>query len=519
TWWVRAFGSLEAVEIELAALAQDFIFSPDGQSIAYRRGNWIGSLTVETLARDRRDVVFESALGPGLDWSSDGWIYFTSSIDQGLGRVSADGARSESLTKLDQSANEFRHGFPDALPGGAAVLFTIGYTNRASIEDTQIAVLDLATGEVKKLVRGLRPRFVDSGHLVFVRADGAVMAAAFDPESLEFEGTPVQVAGAANVGAFGKQADLDATLAGTLIYVSASPEPVDDLVWISRSGAVEHTDSSWEGRPRFPSLSADGGYLAATVHRGRLPPNVWLKQLPDGHLRRLTHGNTLDYRPRWTSDGTAIVHVGPRPPDRLSWDMYQTDITTGIESRLLEEGEIADASWSRDGQWIVYSDTDSGDLFAAREGALDSLLPLSASPVFIESDPELSPDGRWLAFESDESGSREIWVQPFPEADGNRQQVSPSGGREQLWANSGRELFYVNAAGQLVSAELASGATFEIREHRVLFSVADYLWEWGYDVTRDDDQFIFIRRGPTLAPVILVQNLGEELKLLVPTER
>jgi len=513
-WWVKLAGDLDSSPVDTTA--GHFSFSPDGETIAYREGGWEGLIVVQTLAGERSQIVNDRALG-GLDWSPDGsWLYTAASDHRGLVRVPANGGQREDLTDLDNAAGEVHHSEAAALPNGTGVLYTIRHGSFMDLENAQIAVLDLATRESTPLIRGHRPRYVTSGHLVFRRADGILMAVPFDQDSRTLTGSAADISTGARIG---RVAEFDISETGTLIYLTEAPGDTDEFVWVTREGAVTATDSSWDGWLRYPRLSPDGTQLASTILKVGTPPNIWLRQLPDGALRRLTRGNVLDYRARWTRDGSTITFVGPRPPQRLTWDLYEIDVSRGVESRLFESGEVQDGFRSPDGEWLVVAA--EGDVLAVPANRLDSPVPLSANPVFWEGQPELSPDGRLIAYVSNESGTQEVWVQPFPEAMGNKRQISLDGGAEPVWARSGRELFYVNGEQQLVVVELTTDDTLDVADHQVLFSVADYRWQVGYEPTLDGQQLIFIQRRlvPSPADVVLVQNFGEELKRLAPPGR
>jgi serine/threonine-protein kinase len=287
---------------------------------------------------------------------------------------------------------------------------------------------------------------------------------------------------------------------------------------VNRLGVIDSLDSSWSGRLVNPRLSGGGSQLA--VSQFSPAPNIWVKDLKSGSLTRRTFGSVLDYRPRWAFSDASITFVAPRPPIQLGWDVYSVGADGAADSLILDvEGDVREAFWSPDGEWLVVQERlgDQDDLYAVRREAMDELVTLSAGVLFSEGSPELSPDGRCLVYQSDESGRTEVLVRPFPNTNAGRTQVSLNGGEEPVWARSGRELFYVSASQNLMVADVTTHPTCRVRGRRRLFSIADYRWRSGYDVRWDDQGFVFVR-GQEEAPgdVVLVQNFFEELKAKVP---
>ncbi len=240
---------------------------------------------------------------------------------------------------------------------------------------------------------------------------------------------------------------------------------------------------------------------------------IWIKQLDQGPLPKLTFAGTVNYRPAWTPDGRAVAFVSNR---RDNQDLYvrREDGTAQTELVLDEERLIDEVTYSPDGEWLVYrlGIEDGRDLYARRVGA-------DSAPVateFDESSPAVSPNGRWLAYSSNESGRREVYVRPFPNTNDGKWQVSTDGGIEPVWAHSGRELFY-KGSGNLMVVEVLPGATFVTGEHRVLFSVQGFrsnIFLRYYDVTSDGQRFVMIRNraGDSAGELIVVENFFEELK-------
>ncbi len=246
---------------------------------------------------------------------------------------------------------------------------------------------------------------------------------------------------------------------------------------------------------------------------------IWIKQLDQGPLPKLTFTGTGNFRPAWTPDGRSVAFSSNRGDNR---DLYvrRADGTGQAELLLDEELPIWEVTYSPDGKWLIYRWGEVGDnfLYAVRVG-VDSVPVALVATEFFETAPRVSPDGRWLAYVSNLSGQREVYVRPFPNTNDGRWQVSTDGGQEPVWAHSGRELFY-RGGQSLMSVDVLQGATFVTGERRVLFSAQGYRSNnvhQQYDVTPDDQRFVMIRNlgGQEASELIVVQNLFEELKAKV----
>ena len=256
---------------------------------------------------------------------------------------------------------------------------------------------------------------------------------------------------------------------------------------------------------------------------GDLREDVWIKQLPTGPLTRITADSAQDVRPRWTHDGR-VTFISDRDGTA---DIFVTraDGTGRAEVLLNHELSLWEGDISRDGEWLVAR---TGGTLGAVGGrdviglrpATDSLPSPLVTSEFDEKAIMLSPDGRWLVYESDETGSNEIYVRPFPDTENGKWPVSVDGGVMPLWAHSGTEIFYVNGRNEMVSAKVrTAGSTFEVTERETLFSI-DPAFLIGqaeqytlYDISPDDQRFVMLRSVQTETPeLILVQNWFGEIE-------
>ncbi|MGH6692691.1 MAG: TolB family protein, partial [Gammaproteobacteria bacterium] len=421
------------------------------------------------------------------------------------------------------------HYWPELLPGGSAVLFTIVPTS-GGMAAAQIAVLNVETGEQKVLLRGgSSPRYVPTGHIVYGAA-GTLWAVAFDLGRLEVRSDPLPVvqdvvmkpSGAAS---FGVGRD------GSLVYragtIAGDFPRARTLVWVDRQGREEPIKAP----PRLysnPRLSPDGTKVAVEVFVSNQDVDVWTWHLANHTLTRLTFGAGQDQTPVWTPDGQRIAFSSSRAgsDDNLYW---QAADGTGVAERLVEGTDAFPTSFSPDGTQLLFGQVTPSTGFdigiLSLEGGRRAVPLVKTS--FNELNAEVSPDGHSLAYQSNESGQHEIYVRPFPEIDRGRWQVSTSGGRMPVWARSGKELFYLEPSGALMSVPIESGRTFRAGNPAKLVEggyVAPLLEAYRtYDVSADSQRFLMIKEAEidktaTTREIVIVQHWLEELKRLVPTK-
>ena len=460
----------------------------------------------------------------GVSWGADDTIIFaTSRRDSGLWRVDADGGEPEPLTTPDPEQGEVDHHWPDILPGGHAVLFTIIRSD--GMDDADIAVLEDGTWRV--LVRGgSHPRYVATGHLVYA-VQGALHAVPFDLNGLEVTGEPIPVLAGVTTKASGA-ADFALSQNGSLVYLSSDETggSLQTFVWVDRQGREEPLLFP-PNDYRFPDLSPDGTRVAVVIGD---PDNtdVWIGEVARGNLSRLTIDPASDQMPLWTPDGERVVFSSDREgPLGQFWAAF--DGTGRVEqlTTIEDAGFINSASWSTDGKklFFFYSDSpatgqDLGVLSMDGEPAWEPLLQGQAD----ESEPHISPDGEWVAYHSNETGQREVYVQPFPELD-ERHGVSAGGGAGVRWSGDGRELVYGTLDGRIAVVPIETEPAFRVGAETLLDMGSEFV-NGFYQVavvavSPDGQRFLLFKRGtPTDAAsveLVLVQNWFDELQRLVPS--
>ena len=458
--FIRALDALEPVAIASGTVMRGPFFSPDGQWVGFLDN--VALLTKVAITGGAPITIARLNVGArGATWAPDDTIIFaTSDPMTGLQRVSAAGGTPEVLTRPDHAQGEAGHFWPEILPGGHAVLFTIT-SQTGGLETAQVAVRDLRTGTQKVLMRGgSHGHYVASGHLVYVAA-GTLRAIAFDLSRLETRGTSVPVLQRLATKESGT-ADFAVATDGTLVYVDAPSGLAANartLVWVDRSGKEEPIAAP----PRAymqPRVSPDGTRVA--VFSVDQEDDLWIWDLGRAKLTRLTLDPGQDWLPVWTEDSRRIVFSSNRSGQFNLW--WQSADGAGEAERLTTNSTVQfPTGITPDGTAALFHQaTPMGD-FDLLQLALDGthrVTPLLQTR-FDERNGIVSPDGRWLAYQSNSSGPAEIYVRPFPNVGGGQWQVSTAGGSQPLWARNGKELFYVGANGTLLGVSVeASGATW-----------------------------------------------------------
>ena len=525
--FVRPLDTLEPVLIVSGRSVRGPLFvSPNSQWVGFSSDNAL--MKVRITGGPPVTLTTVDSISRGATWGPDNTIIFaTGNPATGLQRVSAEGGTPEVLTQPDHAQDEGDHVWPEMLPGGGAVLFTI--TSRTGgLDKAQIAVRDLRTGTHKILLRGgSHARYVASGHLVYVAA-GTLRAIPFDLNRLEAHGTAVPVVPrlvTSNTGT----AECAVATDGTLVYMDMPglvAANARTLVWVDRNGKERPIPAPPRAYQQ-PRLSPDGKRVALWISDQE--DDIWVWGMGQTLLARLTVDPGMDRFPVWTRDGQRIVFTSNRDSAALNLWWQAADGSGEAERLTTNNNSQFPTGTTPDGHVVFFEagPTTGLDLLQVALGGTHQVTPLQQTK-FDEKNGAVSPDGRWLAYDSNRSGSFEIYVRPFPNG-GSQVQVSTAGGTRPLWAANGKELFYVGAGN---SAELSlwqvpvqvSGATWNVGAPMKLFT-GHYLSAGTsgrtYDVSPDGQQFLMIKAAGTdgsLAPsLIVVQHWDEELKRLVPT--
>ncbi len=523
---LRRWEALDPVPISGTENAESLVgrvaVSPSGTEVSFVTTSQ--QLKVATLAGGVVRILVDEGVSCCLRWGPDGFIYYSPLPERNIRRVLATGGADEVVTRRGE---EGFHGFFRLLPGGEVAVFS------TTIPPYRIEAMRMSTGERKVITEGVKPYYTSTGHLVFVSPDGQIVAAPFDPDAMALTGPAVPLGQGVTFTNFIPQYSLSQN--GTLVYITAASMREYEFVWVTRSGEATPVDAGWSFRvgadvSRGWSLSPDGTRLAFR-EEADAGYDIWVKQLPDGPLSRLTFDQIMEAKPRWTPDGRSVTFLSDRSGNHDVWSKPADG--TGEPRVLFDGGDLlgsGEGFWSPVGEWLVLRTGLGGvsgrDILALRPGVDSVPLPL-LTEEYNEEAAALSPDGRWLAYGSNETGSREVYVRPFPDVDSGRWQVSTDGGIMPVWAHSGRELFFVDGSRALIAVEVETDPTFQVGAKETLFTLpVDYLSiavSALYDIAPDDQRFLMVRGYQAdaegdAAPseIILVQNFFEELKRLVP---
>ena len=511
-------------------------FSPDSQWIGFFERGELKKVSVHGGPAVTIGAVTGGALG--ASWGDDITIvYATDDPNTGLWRVSADGGEPELLTTLDAARHETEHAFPSVLPGGRGVLFTIVTTGEA--DTSQVAFVDVTTGRRKTLVSGSQAEYVDvsrgigkaAGYLTYVAAS-TVRVVPFDPVRLESLGTPVPVVervltkprGAANYAI---------SRAGTLLYMTGAVDQTTprSLVWVDRKGHEEPIGAP----PRAygtPRLSPDGTRVAIEIYDQNT--DIWIWDFARETLRRLTFDPGGEGMSVWTPDGREIIYEAGGQAGVPNLYRQAADGSGAVERLVTSATPQWPTAITPDGAHVVGFDP-TGVIFVpltrptirpqhgpARDIGRATLEP-PVDTHFEGHFADFSPNGRYLAYHSPESGRDEIYVRPFPRVDSGLWQVSTAGGTRPVWARSGRELFYLDASNALTSVQVnASEPTFSAGKPATVFETkyVESNPSRHYDVSADGQRFLMIKDGPANpnampASLVVVEHWFEELNARV----
>jgi serine/threonine-protein kinase len=514
-------------------------FSPDGAWLAYVTGNLIwkvpstgGDATTVTEVVRRIRPPGSSAVVPrlaesdvyGLDWRDTTQIVF-GRFAGGLWSVSAAGGTPTPLTVLNESEAEFAHRLPHILPGGNTVLFTV--VSGVAAASTRLVAQSLISGERRVVIEDAADgRYVETGHLVFMR-QGQLMAAAFDPKTASLKGSPVKLLDGVMQSLFSYRNQLNVGAAQfafsrdghTLAYVAGPvfPDESRSLVWVDTDGQVSSAGVS-DGAYMRPDVAPDGRSALFTCWSGARP-HVCAFDFDRRVSRRVTEG----LWPLWSPDGSSIAF------GRLSksgvYNLFSVPPSGSPEPDLLLESprDQWPGSWSPDGASLAYvetSPTSDNDIWilSVKDRKVRAFLRTAAR----EDHPEFSPDGRWMAYSSNESGREEVYVTEFPSPK-TVLQVSTDGGTGPVWSRDGRQLFYAQAEETdglaIMSVQVATDPRLTLsRPRRVI--AGDYLAlasVRSYDISADGRQFLLVRDPRDQSPVThvnIVLNWDQELRAI-----
>jgi serine/threonine-protein kinase len=512
--WIRARNQLEPHLIPGTDEAYHPGFSPDGRRVAFvgqDRSIQVISLEGRPPLTLQSDTTVNRA---GISWGDDGYLYYSTRGEPwGISRIPEGGGDPEIVTRVDTTRGEIRHYFPDVLPGAELMLVTIARDETYDAETRDIGVARIATGQVTVLLQAIQAHWSTSGHIIAVQADGSVVAVPFDERTLEI-GPRLPLFG--GVGIENQvSADLAISRSGTLVYApGAGPETqAGQAVWVSRNGAASAVDPEWRGLVRGLRLSPDGARVAYDYTSASGQAGVEVKEVDLGPRQLLSGEGANGIRPVWTADGERVVFVGVRTDGSRWFDRRRADAATPVEP-WLDVGVAQEIELSPDGRWIVTRVDEDMFIQSTESGAEPE--PLFADTTYFEGNFAISPDSRWIAYTSEETGSFRVYVSPFPNVSEGRTIVSLNTGASPRWARDGSELYYKEIGGDFIAAEVITDGGFRIGDREVLFQVNGMFssaTHAAYDV-HPDGRFLMAQMGAADSEegLILVENFAQEIE-------
>jgi Tol biopolymer transport system component len=502
--YIRALDQFEATPLTGTSNARNPFFSPDGRWIGYATSNKLkkvsitggASLTLCDVDNDYR----------GASWGDNGMIVYSPNTNSGLWIVPDTGGTPEELTALDETANERSHRWPYMLPGSKAVLFT-SQVRGDSFNNTLIELYDFETGKRAVLHRGgSSPSYTPSGHIVFGR-DGSLFAVPFDLDTLTVRGSPAPVLEEIQTNSGNGGTPYNFSETGVLMYQAGGEFIQSQAMWADRQGATSLLDPT----PRnilSTMLSPDESRLAYQLY-GIESSNfdIWVYEIKRNVLSRLTFSNGNEMNPIWSPDGEFIVYSDSTASKPILM-RKRADGSSDAERLMKTEDVVQFASdWSSDGRYIMYQEQSQGDsgwdLVYVEIDDSDPEPILFLGTPYDEIHGVFSPDGKWVAYESDESGQGEIYVRPFPSG-GGRWQISSAGGIYPAWSEDGSELFFIENGSITAVGITNSETSISIgAATRVMpFKPKEKFFNGQYNVTQDEQRFVISQ--------VINQNTGEQ---------
>jgi serine/threonine protein kinase len=518
--WIRPMDSLHARLLPGTEAAGFPFWSPDGRYIGFFAGGKLKKIDVQG---GPPAIICDAPDGRGGSWNQDGDIVFTPTVNSPIYRVSASGGPISQLTRQDPAKNETTHRWPSFLPDGRHYIFLAGSTFTPSESATNSIMLgSLDSKETKLLFHTHYQAEYASGHMLFLR-QSSLMAQPFDPKRFELSGEAVPLAEQLLQDSSIARAWFSPSANGLLLYAEGAAKN-RQLVWFDRSGkqiGAVPGDDAYAGI----TLSRDEKKLAYYLDGTGF--DVWSFDVSRGVKIPLTFGASSgqgNLYPVWSPDGKYVAYTSYRDG---KYSLYQKSADgSGGETLLLEgiDHFRVPTSWSTDGKFLVYHEGVSGGTYAngVPGGWSIWVLPLfgdhKAYP-FIQStfsarEATFSPDGKWLAYCSNESGEYRVYVVPFP-GPGGKWQVSLGDGRGPLWSRDGKEIFYLSADNKLMAVKVeTSGRSFAAEGAHVLFDSHSYGVFGRYAASADGQRFVVVYEGKnrTSSTLTSVVNWPAELK-------
>ncbi|HYM13823.1 MAG TPA: protein kinase [Bryobacterales bacterium] len=530
----RRLDQTQPVALPGTESVQTMFFSPDGKWIGFGAHGKLKKVPVEG---GPPVTLCDAPVNRGADWGEDGFIVAALQANSGLERVPENGGTPQPLTKL--KPGEHTHRWPQVLPGARAALFTAN-PQPGDYENASIDVASIKTGERKTLFRGgYYGRYLPSGHLIYVH-HGTLFAARLDLSRLVLTSPPAPVLENVATRVVEGVAAFDFSQSGTFVYQSGGSKSESTVQWLEKSGKLQPLLAA-PAVYNWLRLSPDGKRLALVIEQGG-NSDIWVYDLERGTMSRVTFGGAAQ-EPVWSPDGKHLAYTSGQ-----GFNIWWTRADGSGEAQRLTEGTDVQAAtaFSPDGKRLAFEGVLGGRIWTVplEDAGTDRPKPGKPEPflrtpagdavqgtITVLIAAAFSPDGRWLAYASNESGSSQIYVAPFP-GPGGKWQISTEGGTSPIWSPNGRELFYTSRDRRImVASYTARGGSFTAEKpvpwcnlHMIMQAPPLLFTTSNIDLARDGKRFAILIPVSTEPPkpptqVNVLFNFFDELRRRMPQEK
>jgi len=508
TLWIYEPGSQESSSVANTEGASFPFWSPDGQSIGFFAD---GKLKKLSLAGGPVQTLCDAQTGRGGAWNKDGVIIFTPSGQLGVGlyRISASGGTPTQITVPDKNLNEDSHRWPQFLPDGIHYLYSaIHLSGRKDLSSIFVGALN--SNEKRLIAKASGNVAYIAPYLLFYR-DQTLFGQHFDPKTFQLAGEPIPILTDVQYSPRISRAVFAASNEHLLVAQKAGDTGASQFLWFNRQGQEI-------GTPLKPGiygnmmLSPNGKTVASdTTDPASQNTDIWTYDLDAQSAKRLTFDPAIDTVPIWSPDGARMVFASNRG---VIFDLYLKDTNGAQEEKSIPQDgpDRFPSDWSRDGKYVLYER--GTDLWVLTIPGLRATQFLKSSSSL--KNGQFSPDGKWVAYSSNESGRWEVYVTSFPEAHG-KWQVSNAGGDQPRWRSDGKELFYLDADSRMMALPVKTGANFDAGTPTALFQanpreLVATSEQFSYDVSKDGQKFLINTQLKTgMAPMSVILNWSAKL--------
>jgi Tol biopolymer transport system component len=511
--WTYEIGGRRTTPLEGTQGASYPFWSPDGRFIGFFAD---GKLKKVEASGGQSQVLCDAPNGRGGTWNQNGVILFTPDGFGGLFRVSSSGGSPVEVTKPDASRVETSHRWPVFLPDGKHFLY-LGANFSGQLENNAIFLGSLDSQERRLLVTtSANAAFAEPGYLLYLRDNKTLVAQPLDQRQHVLSGEPHTLSDEVLYFPQVDRAVFSVAGGDVLVAQTGKGASFSQLTWFDRSGKPAGTAGP-PGSYKNVRLSPDGRRVATdqTDPDGR-HVDIWIQELARGATMRLTFDPSVHQTPVWSPDGRQVLFTANR---KLGMQVYLKNADgSGSEEQLTDFGSLSQANvwdWSRDGKYVLVRRANELWYLSWPERVVKPLL----QPKWTVQNAQVSSDGRWMAYASNETGSMEVYVSPFPGAVNGKWQVSSAGGQEPTWRQDGKELFYLSPEGKIMAVPVKIGASFEAASPVALFqthrrqpvSAQD---AFSYDVSGDGQRFLIITKvdEANAAPLSVLLNWVSEME-------